>query len=431
MADVTEESVAGTSSSLPATRSYQLLLLTLAAAGATYARTTLGPLQEAARIALSLSDNQIALLQGPALAVPMVVAAVPIGLLIDRYSRVQLLFLLAGLNLLGTVLTAFASGFVLLFVARCLIGLTAAAITATAVSLLADLYEPVRRGRANMVIVVGQAAGGAAAFALGGALLTWIATAADSWRWAMVWLASPLVLVMVATLAMQEPSRTGTVVRNSSTRQTLAELWRYRAILTPLLVGLVMAEVAFLPVLTWTAPTFMRRFALAPDRVGALMSLVIAVSGVIGPIAGGTLADLAQRSGGPRRTLLVLSGLALLSVPAGLFAVVPGVGLASTLLIVFIALASAVGVIATTLITVVIPNELRGLCISVAAAACVIFGTGLAPLGVSLLSTAMGGAAAIGKALTAVCVIGSLLAVPLFAFGARRFRGSGGPPVRA
>jgi energy-converting hydrogenase Eha subunit A len=57
---------------------------------------------------------------------------------------------------------------------------------------------------------------------------------------------------------------------------------------------------------------------------------------------------------------------------------------------------------------------------SVAAAACVFFGTGLAPLTVSLLSTAMGGNA-IGQALAIVCTVAGILCASLFAFGARFF----------
>src|SRR5262245_111135 len=104
-------------------RSLQLVLLTATLTAAVYAKVALGPLQETMRHALSLSDNQIALLQGPALAIPMVVVAVPLGLLIDRHSRVRVLFALAVMLLAGSVLTAVASGFTALLVARGLTGL--------------------------------------------------------------------------------------------------------------------------------------------------------------------------------------------------------------------------------------------------------------------------------------------------------------------
>jgi hypothetical protein len=66
----------------------------MATAGA-YARTAMSPLQETMRVALGLSDNQMASLQGPALALPLMLVAVPLGVLIDSRSRVRMLLVLA------------------------------------------------------------------------------------------------------------------------------------------------------------------------------------------------------------------------------------------------------------------------------------------------------------------------------------------------
>src|ERR1700679_3573697 len=121
MGEVAGEPHAPASPLFPARRGLQMLLLTLAASAGTFARTAIGPLQETMRSALALSDNQLALLQGPALAVPLVIAAVPLGLIIDRYSRVRLLLIFTGLNMIGNILTAIAPNFASLFAARSLI----------------------------------------------------------------------------------------------------------------------------------------------------------------------------------------------------------------------------------------------------------------------------------------------------------------------
>jgi MFS family permease len=405
-------------------RSVQFLLLTIAATAALFARTAVSPLQETMRIALSLSDNQMAVLQGPALALPVVLAAIPLGLLIDRYSRVRLLFIFAVSAMVGTVLTALASHFAVLFLARCLIGLTVTATGTAAFSLLADLYAPAQRGRASMMVVIGQFAGMAAAFALGGALLAMTGSAPNGWRWAMLWLAAPLVAVIFLILAMREPPRTGVALQNPSAREAFAELWRYRAVIAPLMAGLIMAEIAVGAVLVWAAPTLSRSFALAPDRIGAIMFTVVLTSGILGSITGGVLADLCQRAGGPRRTMSALGGLALLTVPAGFFAVVPGVGPASVLLFILMTIVGAILVTAVALFTIVIPNELRGLCLSAMTGANVFFGVALAPVTVSLLSGAIGGPATIGRALAIVCVAAGLLGAATFAFGRRYFPGA-------
>ena len=207
-----------------------MLLFTTVTLGMAYARTAVSPLQETMRLALGLSDNQMALLQGPALALPMIAAAVPLGLVIDRYSRVRLLLVLVIFNLLGSFLSAIAPNFGMLFAARCVVGLTTSAAAITVISLVADLYPPAQRGRAKAVIVVGQYSGLAAAFAFGGALLAVISVGPDAWRWVMFWLAVPLLPIALLMFAAREPTRTGMLMRNPSRRETFHELWAYRKI---------------------------------------------------------------------------------------------------------------------------------------------------------------------------------------------------------
>src|SRR5262249_39651885 len=158
-----------------------------------------------------------------------------------------------------------------------------------------------------------------------------------------------------------------------------------------------------------------RSFGLHPGRIGAMMALALLVGGIVGPMAGGILADSCQRSGGPRRTMTALSVLALLGAPAGCFAASPGVMTAGLMLALFLLIGSAISVRVAALSVVVIPNELRGLCMSVEFAAGALFGLGLAPMPVSLLSGARGGPAAIGKALSIVCAVTGLLGATLFA----------------
>src|SRR3569833_3187759 len=174
--------------SSPVRRVAQLAVLTVAAGAAAFARTTLSPLQEATRISLDASDNQMALLQGPALAVPMMLCAIPLGLVVDRYSRVRVISALALINVIGGLLSAGASLFPVLFAARSLVGLTAPATGMTALSLIADWYAAEQRGRAGMVMAIGQVGGMSAAFLAGGALLEWLTPNAMAWRWSMLWM---------------------------------------------------------------------------------------------------------------------------------------------------------------------------------------------------------------------------------------------------
>jgi predicted MFS family arabinose efflux permease len=409
---------------MPARQEYpgrlsQLLLLAAAMAAGGYVRTALSPLQEAMRLALSLTDNQMAVLQGPIIGVPVTLAAIPLGLLVDRCSRIRLLGALMAASVLGTLFTAFVSDFSLLLVARGIAGIAGVSVIPVVFSLLADLYPAAQRGRVTTVIVIGQVAGNAAAFSLGGLLLAMAGSTPDGWRFAMLWMVAPLVSIALLTLALREPPRTGLAIGNPSMRQIWSELRHYRAVISVLVVGVVLVETAVGAMLIWGAPMLSRNFDLPPDDVGSIMAVGMLVSGILGPLLGGGLADLGHRRGGPRRTTAVLCWLSLLSVPPGMFAFVPGVAIASVLLVTAMTMMLAIAVMGMTLFTIVIPNELRGLCMSVLMAAILFFALAVAPLAVSLLSGAIGGAAMIGVSLSIICVTTGFGAALTFALGRR------------
>lgn len=399
----------------------QLLLLTIGATTGIYARTTVGPLQETIRVALALSDNQMALLQGPALALPLLVGAIPLGLAIDRFSRVRVLFVATAINLVGSLFTAIAPSFATLFAARCLVGLAAPATAIAAYSLVADLFAPAQRGRATMVVVLGQVAGSAAAFALGGELLSTFGSRPDGWRLAMLWMASLHVPVILLLLAMREPLRLDLGAEKPTVRDTWPALWRYRAVIATLLGGMALVGFADGAALVWSAPTISRRFGLSVDQIGAVMAIVLLVSGIAGPIAGGFLADVSNRAGGPRQAVSMLIGIALLSVPLGVFAVMPTVATMTLPLTLFLASGAAINVAVTALAVVVLPNQLRGICMAMFWAVGGLFGLALAPLAVSSVSGSLGGTHTIAKALAFVAATTSVFGVAVFVLGRRYF----------
>jgi MFS family permease len=350
-----------------------------------------------------------------------VIAAIPIGLLIDRVSRVRLLLALGLIGALASFLAGWARSFTTLFLSRCLTGLAVSAIWATVLSLLADLYAPNQRGRATMMVAFGGLGGMSAAFALGGVLLTLPEAGADSWRIAMLWLSAPLALTAFLPILMQEPSRAGIALQARAPWQVYADIWRYRAMVLPLTVGFVLVGLADGAAVIWAAPTLSRAFALPPAQVGGIMAAVLLVSGVVSPILGGTLADLAERAGGPHRTVAVLTVVLLLTIPTGLFPVARSVSSTSILLSLFLILGGAFNVAVQTLTTIIMPNDLRGSCLSLMLAVSLVFAFGLAPVLVGQLSDAMGNLSMIGRALSIVCVVSCAIGTVVFYMGRRSF----------
>jgi len=313
-----------------------------------------------------------------------------------------------------------------------LAGLASAATLIAAFSLVGDLYVPAQRGRATMVVLMGEIGGAPAAFALGGVLLTMSSGVSatfglEGWRQALLWMCAPLLPIVLLLLMLREPPRTGVVVKNPSVREVWPQLWRYRLVVVPLLLARVMVWIADGAVLVWAAPTFARSFGLSPDRIGAIMATSLLVSGILGPLLGGPLADFCQRSGGPRRTVSAMCVLALLSVPAALFSITPNASLASFTLAAFLMLGFTIGTMALTIATIVIPGELRGLYVAITITVGATFSIGVAPLLVSGLSGVLGGPAKIGLALAIVCVTTSILGALVFSIGRRYFPGDESP----
>ena len=77
-----------------------LLLAVAVTAGATM-RTVFSPLQEAAKLSMGLTDIQLGLIQGAAVAVPMALIALPLGWLADRSNRIRILLVLSTVWTLG------------------------------------------------------------------------------------------------------------------------------------------------------------------------------------------------------------------------------------------------------------------------------------------------------------------------------------------
>lgn len=408
-------------------RLFQLMLLAVSAWAVIYMRFALGPLQEAMGLDLGLTDNQMAWLLGPAVAAPLALCAIPAGLIVDRYPRAPLFMIFITVGLAATLLTAVTPSLPLLIAGRMLIGMTLAVILVAAFSLVADLYGPAQRGRATMVLLIGEIGGAPAAFALGGTLLAIGGTTSsfgfEGWRWALLWMSVPLLVCAMLMWALREPVRTGVAVEKPPLRKVLPELWGYRGVVLTLLMARAMAWIGDGAVMIWGAPTFQRNFGLSPQSTGAIMATALLVSGLAGPLFGGPLADFCQRRGGPRRTITVLCFSMLLSAPAALFGIMPNVMLASIALTVFLSVGFMGAAAGMAVATVIIPGELRGLYISITFALGALFSFALAPVLVSGLSAALGGPAMVGHALAIVGSITAAIGAIVFGHGRKHFPG--------
>ncbi|RKE50587.1 MULTISPECIES: MFS transporter [unclassified Sphingomonas] len=406
-----------------------LLALALAMAVGFTMMGSFGTVQEGAKAELHLSDYTLSLIQGLSAALPLAVFSIPIGILVDRYNRVRMMIGLALVWTLGTVLTGFAQGVPVLFVARMLTGIgTTGALTA-ALSLCADFCVPTQRGRAMLVVNLGKSLGIALALGLSGALFglfshggapAWFAGMMP-WRSVHLGLAVISVIAILPLFLLREPARQEVAAGTHAPFKIVAgELWARRVFLIPLFIGQISVVMADAAAGIWVSPVLSRNFHLQPDQFAGWMGTLLFGSGVVGAIIGGLSADRGQKSG--RRGGLLIGAIvaAAVGVPAALFPIMPSVPLFGVAVGLLVTCGAVTGVVTSVALTVLIPNELRGLCIGAFIAIAGLIGYGLAPTLVAAASGMLGGEAHLAQGLAIVGVVTSAISVIAFTMAMRR-----------
>jgi len=381
-------------------------------------RTVFSPLQEAAKLDLKLSDFAVSLVQGLATGAPIALVSIPLAWVIDHGHRVRLLIALFIVCVIGTFWTAIAAGLTSLFLARMLSALGASCAIPVIISLVADLCAPEQRGRAIVVLGLGSYAGAAAAFVLGGALLTALAShPIAALRGMAPWRGTHLLLGMAGTLLLfplfllREPQRHEVELQTTALGPTMRALWAKRAFLFPLFAGQIGVSMADAAASIWATPVLIRDYHLQPMAFAGWVGAILLVAGVLGSVLGGFGADLGHKTG--RRGGLLFGAViaTALGIPAALFPIMPSIGGFQLLFFILLLAGTITAVVASTTVAVLIPNEERGACMAAFSVISSIVGASLAPTIVTLGSTLMGGERHLAASLAATGLVTGVISL--------------------
>ena len=410
-----------------------LSILALAMAVGFIQMGSFGTVQESAKAELGLSDVTLGLIQGVGAAVPMVLLSIPIGILVDRWNRMRLMVLLSALAVGGSLLTAVATNTPTLFVARMMTGIATTGALTAALSLAADMCAPEKRGRAMLLLALGKSMGIAGAFAVMGWLFGVFANGLDLFGGSAPWRSAHFALALVAgvlslpLLMLAEPVRREVAAGPGAPALVVAaELWARRAFLAPLFLGQVSVVMADAAAMMWAAPLLTRNFALAPQQFGGWMGALLLGTGIAGTLLGGTLADLGQKSGRRGGLLIGAVVMAAIGIPAALFPLTGTIPLFALTFGTLVLAGTVTGLITSVAITVMLPNELRGLCLGAFIALAGLVGFGFAPPLVGWISQILGGESYLSASLTVVGCVTSSGALVAFYVAMRR---APGPPA--
>ena len=385
---------------------------------------------------LHITDVQISLLQGLSFGIFYAVAGIPLGLLADRVSRRRLLVAGIAIWSCATFFGGLAASFGELFAARLLVGLGEAALAPCAVSMISDMFPPERRGRPISIYLLGQALAGGLSVLLTGAILSGVPAGRFAWigwidglaAWRVTFLFAgvaglPVILML---LSYREPVRHGARlgVDSNGFRQALGYLGRNWILFGPYYAGFAMLVMTAYSIGAWSATYLMREFALSPAQVGRLQGTVGIALGTLGPLAAGFAVDWVSRRIRPGGKLLFLVCVALLMIPATLAVFMPTAGSAIATFGFVTFFMPVIGTGMVTSIGEMVPNNMRGIGVSLFGLFNTITGQTLGPFLVATLAArgAPGAGRPLGLAMTAVCLPAILIAALLYAMAYVGFR---------
>lgn len=336
---------------------------------------------------LGLSDVEVGFANTTTLYAAYGLLCIPMGMAVDRMNRVRLLIAALLLWCGGLAVTGFSHDLSMLVVAKILLGAANAVTIPAAMSLFADYFAPDRRSMALSSYGMGQVLGQAAAILIGGLGFGALSALAASdpgalfglapWRVISLIFALGGLAILPFLLRMREPARQE-VLRTQG--GNLRELWAYRGVLLPLVVGSACLAGAATGVLAWVPPVLTRVYGQQPGDFAGWFGAVSLVSGLGGFFLAGKAATLIRRRSGRGKLAHPAALAALCCAPATLMAMMPTLPLFALCVMIFSISYAVVAAISLIVLSFSVPNELRGAAMGINVVAVSIAGAVAGPL---------------------------------------------------
>ncbi|MEZ5737644.1 MAG: MFS transporter [Novosphingobium sp.] len=284
-------------------RYYVILILALVYTFSSIDRTLISVLAEPIKTEFALTDGQLGLLAGLAFAISYSLAGIPLGILIDRYSRTRILSSLVTVWSALTLLCGLASSWVMLMLARIGVGASESGASPAAMSLITDYFPKEKRGLAMSLFYTSTPVAVGVSFALGGVL-------AAHFGWRAVFFLSGIpgfLLALLILLTIREPVRgasdtapadpapasdKGRAGPRAAMQTLLATPPLYLLMLAAASVVIAQAGLS-----AFASPFLIRVHGLTIEQAGYGIAIAKGPTGVLGILLGGVFADrMAVRS---------------------------------------------------------------------------------------------------------------------------------------
>ena len=368
-----------------------------------------------------IGDFQVGLLMGLAFSLTYVILGVPLGLVADRVSRKLVIF--AGLVVwsLATLGSAFAAGFLSLFILRMVLGVGEAGLSPAAVPLISSLFSRERRSLPLSIYMASSNVGAAVAAVSVGFLIHWITqngnvvpligTEIRPWQFVFLCMGLPGFLLLPLVLLLPNPPR------SHETRPSagLKPLWQFlksrKRLIAPLFMTFALSVTVNYSFSYWSAEYLMRVHGWTKAQAGGLMGFMFLVPPLLSHLVSGILVDKLAARGVRDAPLRLFLFMALLSLPFSLVAYLAGDSTMAVIGMVVIASLFYPSLsFGTITVQQISPDDLKGQMTGAFLSFTNFFGLAIGPALVGFLTQhAFGGSAALGTSLAMIVSIGILL----------------------
>ena len=419
----------------PAYAWYVVVVLMVAAALSLLDRLLIGQLVEPIKRDLQITDFQVSLLQGLSFSLTFAIAGIPIGRLVDRSARRNVIAAGVCFWSLMTAAGCLATSYWHLLVARAGVGVGEAALGPAAYSIISDYFSKSRLPLAISIFVLGTALGSGLSFVVGG-LINGIAAQPEvhlpvlgvmrGWQLAFLLVGLPGLILAALILTLREPRRSG--VQTSGRPAEIADVasfLRERSRLAVcLVIGIGSAFTVSYALLGWLTTYFIRVHGASPSDVGAMLGAVVLTMSTVGIVAGGMISGRLLRRGMKDATLRTAVGRNGVGCSAaGRCAAGEQRHLSVALFAPAILLSSIFVSLGTSTIQLVTPNEMRGQVSALGLMLTTVLGSVLGPSLVALCSDyVFADEGSIGHSLALVCGVMGLCSTAALALALRPLR---------
>lgn len=382
---------------------------------------------------LNLSDTAVGLLMGPAFVIFYLLLGLPIARLVDSKSRRVIIGIGIALWSVMTALCGLAHSFRAFFACRIGVGVGEACNGPATFSMMADMFPRERLARAAAVMNFGFVAGSGIATLIGGTVIHFVSAvpfvnvpllgAVHPWQLTFIAVGLPGILVAGLLGSVIEPKRrgrmtgTGSAVVQPGKAIPLREVVRFiadnKTTYAPMFLGLACQAIVSFGIQNWAATFFVRTYGWTIPQFAFTAGLLMLVLWPLALIPGSLLAEWLMKKGYDDANLRVTAMTLTAYVPfAILFALMPSATLAMSLLgVTFLITSLSIGP-QNAALQIVTPNEMRGQITALFLFIFNVFGSGLAPFVIGLVTNyVIGSEARIGQSIALTAAVFGPLAV--------------------